>query len=107
MATHSPQIISNSRYKNLVVLDFKANFTTSKQFNEAPVDSDLNSIVKTIMGAEYIPLELQKLREEYRLLFDKNLEETKEGQKLKLEIMNYESQNSSFFQELHLKKLLR
>ncbi len=107
LATHSPQIISNSRYKNLVVLDFKANFTTSKQFNEAPVDSDLNSIVKTIMGAEYIPLELQKLREEYRLLFDKNLEETKEGQKLKLEIMNYESQNSSFFQELHLKKLLR
>lgn len=107
LATHSPQIISNSRYKNLVVLDFKDNFSTSKQFKEAPVDSDLNSIVKTIMGAEYIPLELQKLRERYRILFDKQLEESKDAKKLRDEILNYESLNSSFFQELHLSKLLR
>lgn len=107
LATHSPQIISNSRYKNLIVLDFVNNFSTSKQFSEAPVDSDLNSIVKTIMGAEYIPLELQQLREKYRVLFDKQKENTKEAKELKSEILNYESPNSLFFQELQLNKLLR
>lgn len=100
LATHSPQIISKSHYKNLVVIKHTENGATSEQFNEAPLESDLNTIVKTIMGGEYIPKELMALREQYRNLFDNNKLETEEAKEIKKQILEYESENSSFFQDI-------
>ena len=50
------------------------------------------------MGADYIPKELQELHETYRKLFDEGKIETEEAEKIKKEILKYESINSSFFQ---------
>ncbi len=100
LATHSPQIISKSYYKNLVVIKQTSNGATTEQFNEAPLESDLNTIVKTIMGGDYIPKELAELRKKYRKLFEKKQLDTDEASKIKKQILNYESENSSFFQDI-------
>lgn len=107
LATHSPQIISNSYYKNLIVLENNNDFSKVRQFEQAPLESDLNSIVKTIMGAEYIPKELSELREEYLKLFNDKKEDSKLGEKVKEKILKFESEQSTFFQEINLKRLLR
>jgi len=100
LATHSPQIISNTYFKNLVVLNRTETGTSAEQFDEAPLESDLNTIVKTIMGSDYIPKELNELRKQYRILFEKGKTETSKAQKIKEQILEYESENSSFFQDL-------
>lgn len=100
LATHSPQIISRSFYKNLVVLKYTETGATSEQFIEAPLESDLNTIVKTIMGGEYLPKELLILRKQYRSLFEEDKLNTLEAEKVKEEILMYESENSSFFQDI-------
>lgn len=103
LATHSPQIISTTHYKNLVVLtkiSETSNNSTSEQFNEAPLDSDLNTIVKTIMGGEYIPKELQELHKKYRSFVAQNNIDSKDAGKIKQQILEYESENSSFFQNI-------
>lgn len=100
LATHSPQIIGQAYYKNLVVIKPTTKGATAEQFSEAPLESDLNTIVKTIMGGEYIPKELAKLRKKYRTLFENNQLETKEAKEIKEEILMYESENSSFFQDI-------
>jgi predicted ATP-binding protein involved in virulence len=103
LATHSPQIISTTHYKNLVVLakiSETSNNSTSEQFSEAPLDSDLNTIVKTIMGGEYIPKELQKLHKKYRSFVVEKSLDSEEAEKIKQQILEYESENSSFFQNI-------
>ncbi len=100
LATHSPQIISQAYYKNLVVIKPTIKGATAEQFDEAPLESDLNTIVKTIMGGEYIPKELAKLRKTYRTLFENNQLETTEAKEIKEEMLMYESENSSFFQDI-------
>lgn len=103
LATHSPQIISTTHYKNLVVLtkiSETSNNSTSEQFSEAPLDSDLNTIVKTIMGGEYIPKELQKLHKKYRSFVAQKILDSEEAIKIKQQILEYESENSSFFQDI-------
>ena len=107
LATHSPQIISMSYFKNLVVLRRSENKVIAEQFDTAPIESDLNTIVKTVMGGDYIPKELKKLRSEYRLLFEKNELNSDEAKKIKAEILNYESENSSFFQDIKFQLELR
>jgi len=110
LATHSPQIIGKAHYKNLVVLtkiSETSNNSTSEQFNEAPLDSDLNTIVKTIMGGEYIPKELQELHKNYRTFVDNNKTNSKEAQKIKGQILEYESENSSFFQNIKFELAFR
>lgn len=110
LATHSPQIIGKAHYKNLVVLtkiSGTSNNSTSEQYNEAPLDSDLNTIVKTIMGGEYIPKELQELHKNYRSFVDSNKTNSKEAEKIKAQILEYESENSSFFQNIKFELALR
>jgi len=107
LATHSPQIISNAHYRNLVVIKHTETGATSEQFNQAPLESDLNTIVKTIMGGDYIPKELSVLRKKYRKLFENNKLETKEAKEIKEKILAYESENSSFFQDIKFQIELR
>ena len=107
LATHSPQIISKAFYKNLVVITPTETGATAEQFNEAPIESDLNTVVKTIMGGEYVPKELLDLRAAYRILFDNNKTETKEAIDVKNKMLAYESENSSFFQGLKFEMQFR
>ncbi|SFC29506.1 AAA domain-containing protein, putative AbiEii toxin, Type IV TA system [Flexibacter flexilis DSM 6793] len=100
LATHSPQIISKSYYKNIVVIKRTIGGATSEQFNHAPLESDLNTIVKTIMGGEYIPKELSELRKKYRTLFEEGKIDSDEAKEIKNKILIYESENSSFFQDI-------
>lgn len=106
VATHSPFIISQTPYKNLTFLVKENEKIVAKQFTEPPLDRDINTIVKTIMGAEYMPKELTKLHEKYRQYFDKNKLETQEAEALKEQILEFESINSSFFQGIEFDKAL-
>lgn len=107
LATHSPQILGSTYYKNLILLDKKDNLVTVKRLKEPPLDRDVNIMLKTVMGADYFPKELKKLQEEYRELFDNGESETKKAEELKLQILEYESENSSFFQGIAFDKELQ
>lgn len=102
LATHSPQIIGAAHYKNLVVLDRidEGNHSTARQFKQPLVDVDLNTIVERIMGAQYTPQVVLDLHKKYRKLVEEAKEETPEGKKLKAQILEYESEQSSFLQEM-------
>jgi predicted ATP-dependent endonuclease of OLD family len=106
VTTHSPFIISQTHYKNLTFLVKESEKIVAKQFKDAP-HRDINTLVKTVMGAEYMPIELQKLQDEYRELFEKEEEESKRGLELKREILEWESSNSSFWQSIDFDKELR
>jgi len=98
LATHSPQILSSTYYKNLILLDKQENKTIVKQLNQAPLDRDINIMLSSIMGTHYIPKHLEELHLRYRNLFEDGKIDSKEAEELKLEILEYESENSSFFQ---------
>ncbi len=104
IATHSPHIISKSYYKNIVVLKQTNEKMTAEQFKHAPVESDLNTIVKQIMGADYIPHELLELRKKYRIFFENDDLENTEALEIKEKILMYESEQSSFFKGLEFEK---
>lgn len=106
VTTHSPFIISQTPYKNLTFLVKQNEKIVAKQFSEPPLDRDINTIVKTIMGADYLPRELERLHKRYRNLVMHGQENSEEAEKLKKEILEYESPNSSFFQGLAFDKEL-
>jgi len=107
LATHSPQILSSTYYKNLILLDKKDNLVNVKQLKEPPLDRDVNIMLKNIMGADYFPKKLKALHEKYRELFNDGDSESKEAKALKLQILEYESENSSFFQGIAFDKELQ
>jgi lysozyme family protein len=59
------------------------------------------------MGGEYLPKALIELRKEYRKLFKKNQLESKKAKEIKDEILNFESENSSFFQDIKFENSLK
>ena len=97
LATHSPQILSSTYYKNIIKLDSEG----VKRFNKPPVDRDINTIITQIMEADDFPIELLLLHKKYRKLINDGKVETEEAKELKEEILEYESENSSFFQEIN------
>jgi predicted ATP-binding protein involved in virulence len=97
LATHSPQILSSTYYKNIIKLDNGE----VKRFNKPPVDRDINTIITQIMEADDFPIELLLLHKKYRKLINDGKVETEDAKKLKEEILEYESENSSFFQEIN------
>jgi len=97
LATHSPQILSSTYYKNIIKLDSEG----VKRFNKPPIDRDINTIIIQIMEADDFPVELLILHKAYRKLINNGKVETEEAKKLKEEILEYESENSSFFQEIN------
>jgi len=107
ITTHSPFIISQTPYKNLTFLVKENEKIVAKQFKEPPLDRDLNTIVKTIMGADYLPKELEELHKQYRKLFEENKLESQEAKDLEAKILEYESPNSSFFQAINFDKALQ
>ncbi|MFZ2890089.1 hypothetical protein, partial [Sulfuricurvum sp.] len=100
MATHSPNIIANTPYKYIKILFEKDGKIMTRSLDASPLDRDLNTIVKTIMGTDYIPKWLEDAHFEYRKLCENGEEATEEAKKVKDKILEYESPNSSFFQGL-------
>ena len=107
ITTHSPFIISQTNYKNLIFLLKEDNKIIPKQFSSPPLDRDINSISKTIMETEYEPKKLKILHNEYRELFNANKEENSKGSELRSKILEWESPNSSFWQSIAFDKELR
>jgi len=107
IATHSPHIIASAKNEYLRFLIKEDNKIIVKQLYDSPLDRDINTIVQTIMGANYIPQELEQLRREYREFFDKELETTDEAKELERRILMWESPNSSFWQSIAFDKELR
>jgi predicted ATP-binding protein involved in virulence len=98
LATHSPQILSSTYYKNIIKLDNGK----VKRFNRPPVDRDINAIIIEVMEASYFPEDLLKLHKRYRKMINEGSVKTDKAQKLKKEILEYESENSSFFQDINM-----
>jgi predicted ATP-binding protein involved in virulence len=98
IATHSPHIIASAKNEYLRFLVKEDNKIVVKQLSSSPLDRDTNTILKTIMGANYIPKELEELHLEYKELVNSGKVNTQEAEELKKEILKFESPNSSFFQ---------
>lgn len=100
LATHSPQIIAQTPHKNLRFLVEEDGKIVTKQLTGTPLDRDINTIIKTVMGADYLPKWLEDKHSAYRKLCEDGKKNTEEAEKLKREILEFESPNSSFFQGL-------
>jgi predicted ATP-binding protein involved in virulence len=100
LATHSPQILSATYYKNLIILkDNKV-----KQLSKPLRDNDINHIVELVMGASPLPLELDKQHKLYRALVEEGKESSKEAQEIKDMILEQEGIGSSFFRRIEFYK---
>jgi len=97
LATHSPQILSATYYKNLIKLDNGE----VKRYNKPPLDRDINSIIMEVMESHNFPNDLLELHKAYRILINDGEVDTTEAQELKAKILEYESEDSSFFQEIN------
>ncbi len=100
LATHSPQILSSTYYKNLIILkDNKV-----KQLSKPLRDNDINHIVELVMGASPLPMELDKNHKLYRVLVEEGKEHSEEAKKIKDMILEQEGIGSSFFRRIEFYK---
>jgi predicted ATP-binding protein involved in virulence len=97
LATHSPQILSSTHYKNIIKLENGK----AQRYSRPPVDRDINSIIVEVMEAPDFPNDLRQLHKKYRKLINKGEIDTAIAKILKEEILEYESENSTFFQEIN------
>ena len=101
LATHSPQIISSTYYKNIIKLLKEKDLTKIQRFESAPLDRDINTIVKSIMDSPNFPIYLLNLHKQYRNHLKNNTLDSSEAIELKRMILEYESSESSFFQDIN------
>ena len=72
----------------------------AKQFDGSPLDRDINTILKTIMGADYLPSWLEEYHLQYQKLCFEGKKESDEAKALEAKILAFESPKSAFFQGL-------
>jgi predicted ATP-binding protein involved in virulence len=107
VATHSPQIIAHTAYKNLILLARQNNRIAPIYPQHPPSGIDVNSILTEIMGADVRPKALDTLYKKYRQLIDTAQENTVSGRETKATILQRESANSAFMQEMDFLIALR
>lgn len=100
VATHSAQIISSVPYKNLILLHKNNGQIQPVLMYEPPSGIDVNSILRGIMGADPVPLEIIKLHNQYRSFVENGEENTEQAEKIKNEILAKENDRSEFMQEM-------
>lgn len=100
LATHSPQILSSTYYKNIIKLKNHGDKTTVVRYSKPPLDRDINTTITTVMNAPDLPEALKQLHKDYRKLIDDGKVDSKEAKQLKDEILQHESENSAFFQDI-------
>lgn len=107
VATHSPQIIANTPYQNLILLTKQDGKIVPVYPSQPPSGVDINSILSEVMGADVMPKDQRALHEEYRQLVDQGQEASEHGIKVKQEILKRESEHSEFLQEMQFMIELR
>ncbi len=100
IATHSPQIIANTPYQNLIVLYKDGNRIKQLDYRQPPSSVDVNSILSEIMGADALPREVAQLREQYRQFVEKRQENSEAAFATKAQLLKREGSNSQFMQEM-------
>ncbi|MFT4925760.1 MAG: putative ATP-dependent endonuclease of OLD family [Phenylobacterium sp.] len=100
LATHSPQILSASYYKNIIKLDNTNNKTSVIRLQKPPTDRDINGTVTEVMGAPDFPEALKQLHKQYRKFIDNGQVGSDEAKALKDQILQHESEDSAFFQDI-------
>ncbi|MFY9260955.1 MAG: AAA family ATPase [Gallionella sp.] len=100
IATHSPQIIANTPYQNLIVLYKDGNRIKQLDYRQPPSSVDVNSILSEIMGVEPLPREVAQLREQYRQFVEKRQENSEAAFATKAQLLKREGSNSQFMQEM-------
>ncbi len=108
IATHSPYIVSNlTPEDNLIVLNFDKKKHIVISYNPEFIERDINTTIDIMGYSHQLPPRVLELREKYREYFDKKEEESEEGLKIKNELLQYETLDSSFFQEIEFLRALR
>lgn len=108
VATHSPQIIANTLYQNLIVLHKQENKVEPLYPSHPPAGVDANSILAEIMGVEQIlPQDVLELRQQYRQFVEQKKEESPEAEVVKQKLLQRESNDSKFMQEMRFLLRLR
>lgn len=109
IATHSPQIIANTPYQQLILLN--RHRTTEKiqaiQPLSPPSGIDVNSILKDVMATDAMPMQQEALYKKYRNYVETKTENSKEAQAIRKEILKRENENSEFLQEMTFMIALR
>jgi hypothetical protein len=89
--------LSSTYYKNIIKLDNGA----VKRYSKPPIDRDINAIITEVMDAPDFPMDLLLLHKAYRKLITQGNVNSDEAKKLKEEILEHESESSSFFQDIN------
>jgi len=100
IATHSPHIIAQTPHNYLRILVQEEGKIVARQFDGSPLDRDINTILKTIMGADYLPSWLEEYHLKYQKFCFEGKKESAEAKALEAKILEFESPNSAFFQGL-------
>ncbi len=108
IATHSPYIVSNlTPEDNLIVLNFDKKKHIVISYNPEFIERDINTTIDVMGYSHQLPPRVLELREKYREYFDKREEESEKGLEIKNELLQYETLDSSFFQEIEFLRVLR
>lgn len=108
VATHSPQIIANTPYKNLIILHKQDNKIVALYPNHPPAGVDANSILAEVMGVEQVlPQDVEELHRQYRKLVENKQENSPEADEVKQKLLQRESNDSKFMQEMRFLMRLR
>ncbi len=108
VATHSPQIIANTPYQNLIILK-KSNDKIVRFYpTHPPIGTDVNSILDDFMGvSSEFPDKVVALHKAYREKVEQGLEKTESAEGILTELLKYESNDSRFMQEMRILMRLR
>lgn len=108
VATHSPQIIANTPYQNLIILKKDNDKITPYYPSRPPIGTDVNSILSDFMGinGDY-PEDVMNLHREYRQFVKDGKEDLQEAMTIKNKLLKKESNDSRFMQEMRILQRLR
>ena len=104
ITTHSPQLISNTHFSELTILLTKNDNVIASRFAKPPISRDINSILEEIMGTKIRPVHLENLYTKYFSLFQ---EDSPEAAKIRNAILELESEQSEFMQNIDFYRELK
>ncbi len=108
IATHSPQIIASVPYQHLIILKKENGKIVSHYPDQPPIGADVNSILDDFMGVKSeFPDKVVELHKSYREKVEQGLEKTEEAEKIRTDLLQYESNDSRFMQEMRILMRLR
>ena len=103
VATHSPQIIASTNYENLIILTKQDGKISALYPSSPPSGVDVNSILGQVMGVKNtLPKDVDELQRQYRALVKDQKEGTDEAMLVKEKLLERESNDSKFMQEMRL-----